>query len=244
MTYHELGSIAGADRIGRYLNAVNNNQDQAVLLYALNIKLSGSFFDMHALFEIALRNRINSHYQAHFNDPDWLINQCNANGIFLKDHQKSLSNSRMPGRKQVTSLTNVNEVKARLQKENKSVTNSRIVAWLSFSFWCRMFDKSLYNLGGKGLMRVFGQSNTAIKKPGQKTVYKELGQINGWRNRIAHFEPLVFGSNTTIDTTNARESHRIYCFYMKMMGFSADSDNSIFNDIDFVLNICNEIDNI
>lgn len=82
MTYPDFEKALSKPRIGRFLLAVNGDYNKAIQLYKLNIQLSQTLYGLLSIFEVTLRNNIDQHYRQHFNDNEWLKNQCGQSGMF------------------------------------------------------------------------------------------------------------------------------------------------------------------
>ncbi len=127
MQYDDFEKILSSARLNRFLKAVNNNKAKALLLYRLNIKLSQNFYAILSMFEVALRNAINSHYSSHFKDYEWLKNQCLGSG-FLNSH--IFATGRFKSKKKVD---------AAIKELGILYTHDKLIASLSFGFWVNLF---------------------------------------------------------------------------------------------------------
>lgn len=75
MKYPEYERAFSAARLNKYLTACGGNTAKALILYRHNVKLCQKFYGMLNIFEVILRNDINEHYKAYFNDSDWIRSQ-------------------------------------------------------------------------------------------------------------------------------------------------------------------------
>ena len=75
MKYADFEIAFSAARLNKYRKACNGNDIKALTLYRHNVKLCQKFYGVLNVFEIVLRNAINKHYTAHFNDADWIYHQ-------------------------------------------------------------------------------------------------------------------------------------------------------------------------
>lgn len=75
---------------------------------------------------------------------------------------------------------------------------------MDFGFWRFLFAKPQFYAAGQSLLKIFPNKPTSTPtfQYNQTYVFKELGEINKFRNRIAHHEPICFqhGSNAIAST--------------------------------------------
>ena len=179
MDHNNFEKTISPQRFGRYLVSCKGNTKKAMTLYRLNLKLSQEFFTVISCFEIALRNSIDNHYIAVYGI-DWLNNSCVKNGIFDNSQCRYTRDT-------------IQDSISKLSKNN-SYNHNKLVAELGFGFWRYMFAQNQYNFAGRTLLRIF------VKKPistpkiqyNQTYIFNKLAQINEFRNRIAHHEPVCF----------------------------------------------------
>ena len=81
MKYKDFEDAFSAARLNKYKNACGGNTNKALTLYRHNVKLCQKFYGVLNIFEIILRNAINQHYAAHFNDADWIYHQLQSGGM-------------------------------------------------------------------------------------------------------------------------------------------------------------------
>jgi hypothetical protein len=81
MRYVDFSGIMSLTRVSRYLIACANDSRKAMILYRQNLQLSQELFTIIGCFEVALRNRIDSHYLASRGN-DWLRDAAAPGGIF------------------------------------------------------------------------------------------------------------------------------------------------------------------
>ena len=74
MKYKEYEVAFSPARLNRYKNACGGDTRKTMLLYRHNVKLCQKYYGVLNIFEIVLRNAIDRHYRAYFNDADWIIN--------------------------------------------------------------------------------------------------------------------------------------------------------------------------
>ena len=85
MKYPDYERAFSAARLKKYLTACGGDTAKALILYRQNVKLCQKFYGMLNIFEVILRNAINEHYKAYFNDSDWIRSQL-APGRMLSQH--------------------------------------------------------------------------------------------------------------------------------------------------------------
>ena len=81
MKYKDFEDAFSAARLNKYKNACGGDTNKALTLYRHNVKLCQKFYGVLNIFEIILRNAINQHYAAHFNDADWIYHQLQSGGM-------------------------------------------------------------------------------------------------------------------------------------------------------------------
>ena len=81
MKYSEYEKAFSPARLNKYLVACGGNTAKALTLYRHNLKLCQKFYGILNIFEVVLRNAINTHYQGVFNDAEWVKNQMQPGGM-------------------------------------------------------------------------------------------------------------------------------------------------------------------
>lgn len=159
-------------------------------LYRANLRLSQEIFSVLSVFEVVLRNKIDSHYRTIFNpvigNDEWLLHATNPGGYLS-----------LPGC--VHSLESVQKALQDLYR-TRGYTHDKLIAELMFGFWRFQFASKEFMAAGSSLHRIF------VNRPAGTNhthIYNELGFINKIRNRIAHHEPICFGVGNSISTVYA-----------------------------------------
>ncbi|WPU57051.1 hypothetical protein SQW19_05530 [Stenotrophomonas acidaminiphila] len=141
-----------------------------VARHGRNIVLSEALYPVLHMIEVVLRNRIHDEFSTHFNDPAWY-----EQGWVTPRH-----------------VDMVNEAKADLLRKRKQPDPKRVVAELSFGFWCGMFHADYERGSGpwpsllkKVLPRVPKSWATRSK------VRDRLEDARLIRNRVFHHEPIL-----------------------------------------------------
>jgi len=187
-------------RFKKYKDAFNGDLSKALTLYRYNIKLSEKFYCALNIFEIVLRNAINTHYINHFVDNDWIRNQIAANGMLEHSpHKVEIS-------QKIQSLANKN-----------IYTHDKVVASATFGFWVYCFTKIPFKRGGQSLLSIFPQKHHGL---GQRAIYNELMKVKGFRNRVAHHEQICFDSFGNINMSLAKEVYSLINNYLCYLGYS------------------------
>ena len=178
MKYDECLQVLSPARLNKYAQASGYEKAKTLRLYQYNIKLSQRFYGVIGMFEIMLRNAINTHYKQYFNDDNWIINQARPNGLLEQEASEIVRIQR--------TYTNMGVY-----------NNDKMVASFTFGFWTYLFTRRNYRIGGKTLLQIFPNKAHGLK---QTDIYNQLTAIREFRNRIAHHEPICFNATRAIDT--------------------------------------------
>ena len=157
------------ERFEPYLLRCNGDQKKAFALYEYNIKVSQSFYAPLSALEVTLRNKIDESFKEHFGDDFWLRNVLPP----------------VMG-KQVTDL------EQKLVQRKKTITNSSILAELNFGFWTILFNRRFAKTYWKPLHRIFEHIPKQQRK--RSEISAKLNHIRTFRNRIYHYEPIIWDS--------------------------------------------------
>lgn len=200
MNYDAYEKAFSTARLNRYLTACGNNRAKALTLYRQNVRLCQKFYGILNIFEVVLRNAINIHYQFHFNDNDWILNQC-VEGAML---------STAPQRNEI--LRTANQL-----YRNGRYSNDRLVSSVTFGFWTYLFNKLPYRGGGNTLLQIFPYRTLGLA---QRPIFNELQQIKSFRNRIAHHEAICFNLYGDIDLNYAKSNLELIQKYVNFLGYN------------------------
>lgn len=151
------------ERFKPYLIKAGHNKDYAFNLYLYNARLSKAFlFPLHIL-EISLRNAINNIFKSEYHN-NW-PQDGNFRSILTIESRRSLDKA--------------------IQRA-KSYNIDDIVSEISFDFWSNLFRNDYdRNLWQTHMSLLF-----ANKKITRNEFQKIIKDINHFRNRIAHHEPI------------------------------------------------------
>jgi hypothetical protein len=159
-------------RFQSYLDACDGDHARAVELYDWNVALSAAFLETQSRVEVLLRNAIDRQFgEARADDQlaiwrqeDWLCNES-----LIEDR----------GRERV------NEAIERLVRTGVRPSHDRVVASLSFGFWCALFSGRYEPLWRSHIRHAFPNGNGR-----RRQVHECLQSILRFRNRVAHHEPI------------------------------------------------------
>lgn len=160
----EIRSSLSEDRFAPYLKSAGYSETYAFNLYLYNARLSKSFlYPLHVL-EVSLRNHISAIFCTEYGD-DWPHNEGFRNNLTEES----------------CAALDKGIVRAKSRKTND------IVATLTFDFWSNLF-RAEYD-------RAFWQTHMSVLLPNAKSstrkdFQKTVRDLNTFRNRIAHHEPI------------------------------------------------------
>lgn len=221
---NELVDCLSRERLHSYL-IQSNTEQEGLELYLYNARISKSFlFPLHIL-EITLRNSIDRELSKSFAQ-DWHI-ASNFTSILSSE-----------------SLDSLNRALSRCQKLGKN-TKGDLIATLSFDFWSNLFrpeyDRPLWQTRIHDLL-------PNHPSPSRRSFQKLVSEINHFRNRIAHYEPII-GLDTSgmhqkiIEASgylskSASKWIRSYSTVQKMIRTSPRQDDQVtveaIADVDFI----------
>lgn len=227
MRYSEFVAILSPARISRYHDASNGDTKKAMTLYRLNLRLSQEFFTVISCFEIALRNRIYQSCIIRLGN-HWLRDGAQRNGIF---DTKS------------TKLTQKN-IKAAAKKLGPHYSHNKLVAELGFGFWRYLFAQKQYRATGNMLLQIFPckPKSSPSFQYNQNYVFNQLANINTFRKRIAHHEPICFLKNQALrDLTSARNHYHAILNMFLWMDINA---SELLYGIDHIERYCQQIERL
>lgn len=153
-----------AERFDTYRSWAGGNLALAERLYTYNVQLSAALYGPLHMQEVALRNMadralMEKYGQSWFDDPAVLVIGYQT-GCITKARQT-------------------------LQKADKVITRSQIIAELNFGFWSSLFGRLAHHLW-QTLRPTF-----QAKGIQRGMIAKELRELRQLRNRIAHYEPII-----------------------------------------------------
>jgi len=223
MRYIEFEHLISTQRLSRYKAACNNNTRRTISLYRGNIRMSQAFLAVLGIFEVVLRNKIDSHYKIQFSsNPEWLLASTMSGGFLT---QKGCQNS-------------LNKISRTYANLGTNYTHDKLLSELSFGFWKFMFAGRQFQAGGSSLLAIF--PNLPPHR-NQSLIYQKLDKINSIRNRVAHHEPICFGPGNVIETIYARTHFQEIIDIITYMGINSQQ---LFYGVDGIVKEANFIDTL
>lgn len=171
-------------RYDKYLTAAGGNIIRARKLYDANIRLAQAFHPLLSQFEVVLRNGINEIMTIKYNDGDWIQNQSTVGGF--------MSDPSLAGKSYYMKRC-VQDTITKLKKKKSTITSSDIIAEQTFGFWTNFYTNVHYRLTSGRPIAVFPNRPPYIKRV---NIHNFLDDIQKFRNRVNHCEPLCFRSNS------------------------------------------------
>ena len=224
MNFHQFELLVSNSRLLRFKSACRFNKKKTLRLYRLNIRLSQAFLATMSIFEIVLRNKIDSHYRMKFpsteNGKGWLFDSVNFGGFFTSPNCRRTKD----------------KIKQACDDLGVSFSHDKLISELSFGTWKFMFAGNQFQAGGSTLLEIFPRIPIQIN---QSVVYEKLNQINSIRNRVAHYEPICFGIGNTVNTQYVRTRFQHIVDLVDWMGLDS---KQLFYGINKVLKEADLID--
>ncbi|MBO0351299.1 Abi family protein [Phormidium pseudopriestleyi FRX01] len=178
--------LVSAARLQPYLNAANQNKEEALELYKLNIKLSETLYPFLSIFEVTLRNRIAAVLIAKYGG-----NWFNGNGGSWVDERGTSMTSYND------ELDQLNKTKEKLNTQRKNLVLDNIIAELNLGFWTGMlkdsYQKTIWHHHIADLFPDVNPKNYNLKR-NIKKIRGQADNIRRCRNRVFHHDPLFVGS--------------------------------------------------
>ncbi len=183
---HELPTILSAPRFATYLQARNNNREDALKLYRWNLAISSAFMLPLHMLEVTFRNGVVNGIEA-IHTPAWPWTQ----GFIF-----TLPDPRAPHYSPRRNLRNV---------ARSHMTAGKVVADLNFAFWERVLLKKQQRIIWDTQFTTSfpeapaGQTSSVNREKLRRTVEN----VRRLRNRIAHHEP-IFARDLVRDMRDIR----------------------------------------
>lgn len=226
MRFQEFEKLISHQRLLRYRLACGNDTRKTMKLYRANIRISLAFLATVGILEVVLRNKIDAHYKVNFPAPiggqEWLLASTLPGGFFT-------------GASCNRSFQKITQAYSNL---GNRYSHDKLLAEMSFGFWKFMFAGNQFLAGGSTLLNIFPLLPSHTN---QGVIYAKLDKINSVRNRVAHHEPICFGSGNTVNTTYARSHYQEMLELLDWMNINADQ---LFYGIDGVKKEADYIDQI
>ncbi|WP_313170241.1 hypothetical protein [Stenotrophomonas sp.] len=166
-TVNELIDCLSRERLHSYL-LHSKTEQEGLELYLYNARVSKSFlFPLHIL-EITLRNSIDREISKSFTQ-NWHTSSKFTSILTLESHDS------------------LNRALLRCQKLGKN-TKGDLIATLSFDFWSNLFRQEYDRPLWQTRIHLLLPNHPA---PSRRSFQKLVSEINHFRNRIAHYEPII-----------------------------------------------------
>lgn len=171
------------DRFATYNSAANHDRSKAIDLYLWNSRICQDFYLTLQNAEVTLRNAI-SNILIEIYGLNW-FNQTEFLQI-VGEHSKSA----------------IRKIKDRISAKGYDVTCGRVVAGLTFDFWSSLlsqkFDRALWQTN---LRRAFPNLPGGLSRA---ELYDIAVESKEFRNRVAHYEPIIKNNISMIHTNIIR----------------------------------------
>lgn len=176
--YDQLEKYLSRERLEPYLLKCNKNIELAIKTYGVNIEISKSLYPLLDYFEIILRNKCNDKLKKELGD-NWFYNNELLSGNNPEKGEKTISEIK----KAINKVTKTKEIK---RIHNYAITNGDVVSNLEFGFWNNLFSSNYeFKIWLPYLRHLFPNKN-------RKDLHREIELIRELRNRIFHYEPIIF----------------------------------------------------
>lgn len=157
-----LSRSISRNRLEKYLEASNDDLDQALTLYEWNTRLAEALYTPLQSVEVCLRNMLHESLASTYGS-DWLL----RGGVpLMGGAQRAIADA---GRMQ------------------RGVTAGAVIANLPFSFWVGLlgpaYDQTIWRQAAHTAFRADGGK-------ARGAVHGRLNAIRRFRNRVAHHEPI------------------------------------------------------
>jgi len=170
LLYREVEAGLSADRLSPYLEQARGDREAAVQRYLWNLALSESLYPLFHLSEVVLRNGFHRALSEYFGTEHWYDEG------WLQDRETA----------------QVQEARKKVQRGRRPETDGRLVAELTFGFWCTLFD-SRYEHGQvlwPHLLRMPVFQHVPRKLRTRKAMSGYANRLRTLRNRVFHHEPI------------------------------------------------------
>ena len=168
----DVSAALSRPRLARYgaSNPAVGSDIERIARHGRNIAICEALYPSLHLLEVVMRNGIHSSFSSYFRASDWY------EGHWLTDGHRRM----------------VDEAKAALIRRKRSPDPDRVVAELSFGFWCGMFHRA-YERGAGPWPALL---KTALPRAPKRwrtrdKVQARIEEIRELRNRVFHHEPII-----------------------------------------------------
>lgn len=158
-------------RVGRYRAARGGDATLASADYSRNMLLAEAMLPMLNVLEIGLRNAVHGRLKQLYRRDDWWE-------VWAVQ----------PEFDKVTRV--VADAKQKLKQRRERATPDKILAELTFGFWCMLFNVKYQHLLWKDLRLAFPACPRDQRQ--RHTLSSALNRVRELRNRVFHHEPLLW----------------------------------------------------
>lgn len=159
--------LISQQRFQRYLDETDGDYRKALDLYSWNAQISGAFLTPIHHLEITLRNHINEALAAKYKTASWFINNPDLLASTIKQARKVERNLK------------------RGKNRKKKIEPEKVVAELPFGYWTKLLSKRYEHT-----LWIPAISKNLPPNTDRATTIRRLDNLNKFRNRIAHHEPI------------------------------------------------------
>lgn len=177
--YYE--KVFSVQRMEKYFQHYENDDEKAIIHYQSNIELSESFYSILSMFEVALRNSMNRELTAYFGTEDWYLRMESVPGL------RNLKNS-------------INMAKKQIANRDEIINANKVIAELSLGFWVRLFNAEYELILWKPLRKAFPFLEKNLRQ--RNNVSAPINKIRDFRNRVFHHEPISWNLERLNETHN------------------------------------------
>lgn len=179
-----------AGRFGTYLTATNGARPRALELYEWNTRLSADFLHDLSHLEICLRNAYDRALlpatvagESHWTEPATIMHLFPAAQRWDPRLQQNVDTNDVP-RKKIEQAR-----KEASRPSNNPPLAGKVIAETMFGFWTYLTsDAHEKTIWVPYLHKVFPIGTD------RRLVHRSLSNLNNFRNRVAHHEPILVGS--------------------------------------------------
>ncbi|MFM9946880.1 MAG: hypothetical protein ACKV1O_02980 [Saprospiraceae bacterium] len=179
-----INEFISIPRFEKYVISCGGDHDLAFELYNSNLLISKSFYPLLSVFEVSLRNRLDTILSTYFQDSDWILNQKSG---FMSDTKLG---------KRFITRQQVHLGEESLKRKGVRNVRSQIVTELTLAFWVRLFQGDHFGLLKAEPKKAFLNIPRGTKRD---VIHKTLKTVLDFRNRIYHNEPICFGTDIRLN---------------------------------------------
>ncbi|MEH2257742.1 Abi family protein [Nostoc sp.] len=198
--YKDICTIFSEPRLATYLKAANHDEQQALELYKLNLRLSESIYPTLCILEITLRNRISGVLVKHYGDT-WFDGYKGEwfDGQFLP----------LTSGKKNYEWDEIQKTKYKLLKTQRLITKDTLTANLTFGFWTGMINRSYERrIWQNYISQIFADAPKKYNLIRNiSSIRKDLHGIRELRNRVFHHEPIFCTKKMSFDDLVVNYDH-------------------------------------